>query len=746
MTKPTNQQAAARQIERILRQSGGLSTLPEIAAELLTLLADAACDTQRLAGIIQTDSVLSARILSLAAEQAVAFTDDRPNIQEAVARLPREMLRESILSVKVFPSLNWSGDTDSRRLLPRRQLALHSLAVACCAEELARFVLPPEQRPAAYLAGLLHDIGKPVLDEIMPKSFERLIQQARDTGVELCAIEFENLGLDHASLGKRLAEKWQLPETIVSCIWLHHTDARTLAAARPEPMLPAVVALADRLARKAAIGQSGSYCEPDDIQEWVEFLRLTPDQLRQVQDDLPLSVSRQCELIQWASEEGSGAYVAAVQNTAAGLARDNRLLTERSRQCEALSGQNELIESLLDRISEHSSPVEIAEHFTGFWQKHYACGTAAVCVIGDASDNPDTQVEIAVISRDGRSSITALRPPAESSIIPDELKKGFCIVPVTGSARWLLEPITAELNPTLMRMAPLAMQDKVVGILLFEAMQPAELQSRSDYAIACRIAAFAMIMAKSVEKHEHLSEQFVHTLGTLRRTRTELAKTHSMQGLAEMAAGAAHELNNPLAVISGRAQLLMTTEQDDTKKQMLRQIQQRTEEISQIITDLMSFAKPALPEKRNVTLEQLFTKAFEKTCRQNQLESLETEMTIDPGESVYVDVHQITEALACLFSNAIQSYPGQNGPIWITSQTQDSGNAVLLTIRDKGCGMAPDIVQKAFQPFFSHRPAGRRRGMGLAHAQRLLQLNNASIRLESAPGQGTTVLVQLPKV
>jgi signal transduction histidine kinase len=105
-------------------------------------------------------------------------------------------------------------------------------------------------------------------------------------------------------------------------------------------------------------------------------------------------------------------------------------------------------------------------------------------------------------------------------------------------------------------MAPLAMQDKVVGILLFEAMQPAELQSRSDYAIACRIAAFAMIMAKSVEKHEHLSEQFVHTLGTLRRTRTELAKTHSMQGLAEMAAGAAHELNNPLAVISGRAQLL----------------------------------------------------------------------------------------------------------------------------------------------------------------------------------------------
>ena len=186
----------------------------------------------------------------------------------------------------------------------------------------------------------------------------------------------------------------------------------------PNRKLPAVVALADRLARKAAIGQSGSYCEPDDIQEWVDFLQLTPDQLRQVQDELPLSVSRQCEQIQWTPENGGGAYVTAVQNTAAGLARDNRLLTERSRQCEALSGQNELIQSLLDDISEYSSPVEIAERFAAFWQKQYACGTVAVAVIGDASDSPDTQVEIAVIARDGRSNVITVRPPAESTRNP----------------------------------------------------------------------------------------------------------------------------------------------------------------------------------------------------------------------------------------------------------------------------------------------------------------------------------------
>lgn len=746
MSQPMNQQTAARQIERVLRRSGGLSMLPEVAAELLGLLADAGCDSTRLAAIIQTDSALSAKVLSLAARHAIVFSGGRPSIQEAVARLPRQMLREAILSLKVFPTLNWATDTDSRRLLPRRQLALHSLATACCAEGLAQFVLPPEQRPAAYLGGLLHDIGKPALDEIMPKSFDRLIEQARATGVELCEIEQEHLGLDHACLGKRLAEKWQLSESLVACIWLHHTDPETLAASQADPLLPAVVALADRLARQSAIGQSGSYGDPDDVDAWVAFLHLTAEQVQHVRDELPLTVSRQCEHIQWSSEEGSEAYVAAVQHTAVGLARDNRLLSEQSHRCAALSDQNLMIDGLLGEISEYSSPAEIAEQFAVFWQKHYACGTTAVAVVGHAADVPDAQVDLAIVARDGQTSLASLCPPGDTPLVPDVLKKGFCCVPVAEAAGWLLESIEADLNPMQMRMAPLAMQDKVVGILLFETTRPDDTQIQSDCATACRLAAFAMTMALSVQKHSHLSEQFVRMLGTLRRTRTELAKRHSMQGLAEMAAGAAHELNNPLAVISGRAQLLMAAEDDETKKQMLRQIQQRTEDVAEIVNDLMSYAKPTAPEKRQISLEDLLGKAAEKTCQRHALETLEIEISVGQNDAVYVDVHQISEALSQIFSNALQAYPGQNGPIWVECGARDGDSAACVTIRDKGCGMDADTLDKAIDPFFSFCPAGRRRGMGLAHAQRLLGLNNGSLRLESTAGAGTTVVVQLPKV
>lgn len=745
MSKPSNVQSAARQIERILRQSGGLSTLPEVAAELLTLLAEPVCDKTRLGRILQTDPSLCAKILSLAAREQVVFSEGRATIEEAVAHLPVEALREAVLSVKVFATLNWAADSDSRRLLPRRQLALHSLATACCAEALAGFVLPPEQRPMAYLAGLLHDIGKTALDETMPKSFERLVRQSRDTGAELYAIEQEHLGLDHASLGKRLAEKWQLPETIISCIWLHHTDPAALAATLADPMPAAVVALADRLARKSAMGQSGSYGMPDDIGEWAAFLKLTDEQLRQVQDELPLAVSRQCEQIQWTPEESPAAYVAAVQDAAVQLAGDNRLLGRRSQRCEALNGQNTLIQSVLDDISEYHSPVEIAERFAAFWQKHFACGTTAVYVIGEAADSPDAQVEMAIVARNGHSRICSAQPPRELPAVPEALKQAFAILPVAGEAEWLLEPIADQINPSRMRMAPLAIQDRVIGILVFEAMGADGTQGQLECATACRTAAFALRMALSIQKHANLSEQFVQTLGALRRTRTDLSRALSMQSLTEMAAGAAHELNTPLAVISGRAQLLMETEDDDSRKQMLKQIQQRTEEISQIITDLMHFAKPATPDKRRVTLEELIGKATEKTCQRHQLATLETELEVDQGEAVYVDVHQAAEAMAHLFSNAVQSYPGGNGPIWIGSQSQDGDAAVVLTIRDKGCGMDAATLKKATEPFFSHRPAGRRRGMGLSHAQRLLQLNDGSLRLESTPDQGTTVFVRLPK-
>ena len=116
----------------------------------------------------------------------------------------------------------------------------------------------------------------------------------------------------------------------------------------------------------------------------------------------------------------------------------------------------------------------------------------------------------------------------------------------------------------------------------------------------------------------------------------------------------------------------------------------------------------------------------------------------DEVESVLVDSAQIVSAIANIISNAAESYGDETGPIAITAGADEDGKTVRLAIRDQGCGMDAATLKKATQPFFSARPAGRKRGMGLAYAARFIQLNVGRLEIASEPDSGTTVTIRLP--
>ncbi|MHC5087408.1 MAG: HDOD domain-containing protein, partial [Planctomycetota bacterium] len=262
MPELDSQKIVARQVERIVRQLSSLSTLPAVAGDLLGQLNDGQPDPLLLIERIESDPALTARVLALAHQEGIAFSGE-PTIPEAVSKLSPALLREAVISVKVFGVVGGGEDADTKQLLRRKQMALHSLAVACCAGQIAERVLEPEQRQTAYLAGLLHDIGKCALDEVMPKSFAKMVSQAESSQSGLADIEQSHLGLDHAVLGKRLSQKWFLPEAVTSAIWLHHCDGQALSADLPEVQIVRVVALADRIVRQVGLGQSGSYDHPE---------------------------------------------------------------------------------------------------------------------------------------------------------------------------------------------------------------------------------------------------------------------------------------------------------------------------------------------------------------------------------------------------------------------------------------------------------------------------------------------------
>ncbi len=743
MSQAKNQQIVARQVERIVRQLTSLSTLPAVAANLLSEMSEATFDAVRFSEHVQSDPALTAKILMLARQEQIVFAHEA-TVAEAVAKLPLALMREAVISLKVFEVLDLREDLDAGRVLPRRQMALHSLAVACCAGQLAELVLPQEQRQTAYLAGLLHDIGKCALDEVMPKGFERMVEEAHASGLSLVEVEQKHLGLDHTVLGKRLAQKWQLPEAIISAIWLHHCDSQTLTAQLPDVQIARIVAVADRMARRAGIGKSGSCDTPEQIDQIARLLPVTPEQLEAVAEDLPQRVREKSTVLGLDDAAVTAGYYTMIRQTAAELAQDNRKLSQSSGDTAQLSVQIALIEGFLAGLDENASALDLAESFVIGWQKQMRTGLTGLYVVPDSTE---PYVELAVADRQGKLDIKSIGMPDKIPPVPSVFRTNRGILALADGAKWIAEQLSCDFNPDMMVMTCLHMGDKEVGVLFFEMFcKSDELLSADQKLPACQVAAAAIAMALAGQKHQELAERFVGLTGTLRQARTELARRQSLAGLAEMAAGAAHELNNPLAVISGRAQLLVDGEQDETKKQMLLQIQQRTEEMYQIVNDLMTFARPNKPDKQAVSVGELIQKAIDKTCKTCGVKSVEAEIAgADDCGDVYVDIHHATQALSAILTNALQSYKGENGPVWITcSWAEDNG--LVLVIRDTGCGMDSETLEKAAQPFFSFRPAGRRRGMGLAQAQRLLLLNGGTLKLASEPEKGTTVTVTLPKV
>ncbi|MBN1124041.1 MAG: HDOD domain-containing protein [Sedimentisphaerales bacterium] len=739
----SNRNAVTRQVEQIIRRLGSLSTLPEVAAGFLPHLTNGRINTPALSEIIESDPALTAKILSLAQSRGVKFTDGRPSVAEAVATLPPAVVRDAVLSVKVFQVFDVDYDPDRERPLARKQMALHALAVACAARSIAELVLPEQDRQLAFSAGLLHDIGKLAIDEVMPKSFAKIVSEAKDRGVSLSTVTQEHLGIDHTIVGKRLAEKWALPEEVIFAIWLQNNDPNVLVEDLPRAKMALIVQLAFILARQCGIGQSGDFDAVPSCEETIRALGLNAEQIETIRNDLLTQVAAKRDLLGLDIPGGLNVYCDRIGQTAAQLSQDHSQLAQKSQIFAADASQMSFVHDFLLSITPQMSAIEVAVNFVTGFQKHYQTGN--VCMYMQISPE-DLFLDLISINDSGRITTSLISLPVGTPAVPKTIQDKFGIVEVVEVAPWLLEQV--DLDVAEAKMVPLLTNGRSIGALLFKQRIPVDFEQLVPLlSVSTSIVANVIGMKFTTQKQASLAERFAELLGRLRDTRGELAEVKALAGIAEMAAGAAHELNNPLAVISGRAQLMLDIEPDENKKQMLIQIQQRTDEISEIITDLMTFARPGTPTRVILSLRELIDEAIKRTAEKHGLTQVEASVEgIETLGDVYVDREQIRTALGHIVSNALQAYKGDGGPVTICPVAQQPDEAVTFTIIDQGCGMTSETLAKAFDPFFSDRPAGRKRGMGLSHARRLILLNNGSISLASQPQKGTTVMITLPRM
>ncbi len=731
--------AVVHKVELVILRLDSLSTLPCVAARFLSQLLQPQFSPSTLAETIESDPALTAKVLSLMHQQHLSFSDEEFSLHQLLDKLPVHLVRDAVLSVKVLQA----QDDDEKKVLSREELLLHSLAVACCAKDIAEIASPRINSRLAYSAGLLHNIGNLALHQAMPKSFARIVEEAKSRNVSICDIERKLLGTDYTILGKRLAQKWHFPGEIALAIWLHHSDTCLISQTMPEARIAQIVQLADSIARQCSIGQSGSFDAPVPAEQIAQSLAITPEQLQQIRHNLPGTVAQKSKVLGLDLPKPQASYYDIVHTTAAQLARDNTKLSLENRRLQTSLSHSDFITDFLSSINSAAAAIEVAESFAARWQKFYQTGPVCLYLAPSAGSEV---LESVVVEGPSQIKMVYLNAPADSPPIPKVIQNNFAILNAQDYIDWLSEQLDVDFELNQTKIMPLLSNGKAIGAIVFEFRYPAsseQLQER--FKAVTSIAGAILDMASVSAKQQRFAERFAQLIAKLKTTQRQPTSDSSLNALAEMAAGAAHELNNPLSVISGRAQILAETETDPEKKQILKQIQENTNEISYIVDELMAFARPQQPRPAQTSIEQILDEAIQMTAQKQNTEQLDVQINVaEAGEKVFVDSAQIVSAIANIFSNSLESYTGDLAPIKVTADADESGDFVKLAISDLGCGMDRQTQQRATQPFFSARPAGRKRGMGLAHAARLIQLNNGSLSITSQPGSGTTVTIFLP--
>ena len=730
---------AAGQVELAVGRLDSLSVLPSVAVRLLSGLLQSRLSPSGLAEIIESSPALAARIFSLMHQHGLSPTDEKPSVRQGLDKLPAHIVRDALLSVKVLQG----RDEDKARPLLREQLVLHSIGVGCCAKAIAEALPVKMDSKLAYSAGLLHDIGKFALEEVMPKSFARIVEQAKSTKADTLAVEQKYLGVDHTILGKRLAAKWHLPEQIILAIWLHHSEAGNIFEDIPEARIAQIVQLADLVVRKCGMGQSGSYDSPASTGQIAQSLGINAGQLEQIRRNLAGTVEQKSGALGLGSPNATAVYCEAAQSAIAQLAQAGSNQTLENRRLANGSNHFDFITDFLSSINSAAGAIDIAESFAVCWQKFYQTGTVCVYLV---SPHGSQMLEAVVVENLSQTKTVLLNVPADSAPIPRMLVKDFAIVNAQYRIDWLFEQLDADFDMRQTKLAPLFSGGKAVGAIVFELRYPSDLKLLEErFKAVTSIAGSILDMASASGGRQRFAEQFARLLGRAASARQQPGPTDSLTVLAEMAGGAAHELNNPLSVISGRAQLLAESETDPGKKRTLKQIQENTDELSAIVGDLMSFARPRGPRPERTDIKKMLDEAVQLTNRKAGAEHINVQIEVAGGlEDVFVDSAQIASAIANILCNSLESYSGEVGPIKITVDADPSSGLVKVAISDFGCGMDAETLQKATWPFFCSRAAGRGRGMGLAHAQRLIELNGGRLEITSQPGEGTTVTILLP--
>jgi len=699
-------------------------------------VAEQATATSQARELILGDPALAANLLA-------AANRDRPGtvrtISQAVRILGWEAVRQ--IALRSAPPCRADEPPGKQWRAKAAEFRTHCQAVAEVMRRLVDRLALPVDPEEAFLCGLLHDLGKSALWECFPKSYARVLSSAEAYDEDLIEAERTFLGVDHVQAGRKLAGLWHLPEAIGNTLWLHHQSPEVLPHGLPDRRLIGAVGLADRLVQTAGLGFPRRQ-KAVDVQGPARELGLGKGALERIIAQVRGLQNGRAGV----SDRFSQRYLQRQRVVLEAVRREMEASTDELRRradglalrADAFDCINGLARRLARGATLHDVLCEIARSTWAFF------GFRA-----------DENSPIIVYSRT-EESLLVLRwspslPPAGRTLPP---RPGGPSAAVVGPARTALSALLIDENSlddffeaaAYAHYPLLCAGEWVGGVFVARANDPHGHALAEVFQAVGEIMGLLLGISQDRSRALRLSEQLAGASRAYAAREQLRTEEKTISALGELASGAAHELNNPLAVVSGRAQLMSRKASTEQERQTWQLIAEQAQRISDVITELMEFASPPAPSPRSIEATKLLSGAKEAFSSSDHPNVASVKVDIEVDEDVppiLADEAQIRAVIVELIANAVTA-AGRPVRVKLEARCGEGRRTVRLGAVDDGPGMDGPTLANAFVPFFSVQQAGRRRGMGLPRAKRIVENNGGRMWIRSKAGEGTAVFMELP--
>lgn len=294
---------------------------------------------------------------------------------------------------------------------------------------------------------------------------------------------------------------------------------------------------------------------------------------------------------------------------------------------------------------------------------------------------------------------------------------------------------------------PLIVKGRAIGVMaLYSPAWAKEGQIRQDRLdFLSTIASQVAIAIDNTQLYSDLEQKVTE----LKRLQGQLIQTEKLSAIGELVSGVAHEINNPLTSVVGFTQLLLETAENPRDREFLEKIFSEAMTCSEIIRNLLTFARRHPAEKSYNDINEILRKALELKTYQLETDGIEVVEKLNPELPLaFVDPHQLQQVFFNIINNAhqalVEKKKSKDDVLRLTIISERKKEEVMISFQDTGPGISPDVLPKVFEPFFTTKEVGVGTGLGLSISYGIVKEHGGEILVENRLGEGVTFIVALP--